>query len=133
MTEAYIPIVNTLISSGISLIVAFGTWHVTMKKDRENSVKIYSEAVQNSNSENAAINLNKAQNELKPITLFITQLQASMPRVLSYEETRTYIKGFLQLTPNANIGMVMKHLKTRNDSKFDMQIASAIAKQELAK
>lgn len=35
MTETMIPLVNTLISSGISLIVAFGTWHITMKKDRE--------------------------------------------------------------------------------------------------
>ena len=38
MTEVYIPVVNTLISSGISLAVAFGTWHVTMKKDREKQV-----------------------------------------------------------------------------------------------
>lgn len=38
MTESMIPIVNTLISSGISLIVAFGTWHFTMKKDREKQV-----------------------------------------------------------------------------------------------
>lgn len=39
MTETMIPVVNTLISSGISLIVAFGTWHVTMKKDREKQVE----------------------------------------------------------------------------------------------
>ena len=35
MTEAYVPFINTLISSGVSLAVAFGTWHITMKKDRE--------------------------------------------------------------------------------------------------
>lgn len=35
MTEAYIPIFNTVLSSLVSLAVAFGTWHVTMKKDRE--------------------------------------------------------------------------------------------------
>ena len=35
MNDAYIPIINTLISSAISLIVAFGTWHISMKKDRE--------------------------------------------------------------------------------------------------
>ena len=35
MTEAYIPVLNTLITSGISLAVAFGTWHVTIRKDRE--------------------------------------------------------------------------------------------------
>ena len=39
MTEAMIPVVNTVISSGISLLVAFGTWHVTMKKDREKQVE----------------------------------------------------------------------------------------------
>ena len=35
MDSAYIPILNTLITSLISLVVAFGTWHVSMKKDRE--------------------------------------------------------------------------------------------------
>lgn len=35
MTEAYIPVLNTLITSSISLAVAFGTWHVTIRKDRE--------------------------------------------------------------------------------------------------
>ena len=35
MSEAYIPVLNTVISSAISLVVAFGTWHVSMKKDRE--------------------------------------------------------------------------------------------------
>ena len=35
MSDAYIPVLNTIISSAISLIVAFGTWHVSMKKDRE--------------------------------------------------------------------------------------------------
>lgn len=28
-------IITTLISSGMSLLIAFGTWHVSMKKDRE--------------------------------------------------------------------------------------------------
>ena len=35
MDSAYIPVLNTIISSIISLAVAFGTWHVSMKKDRE--------------------------------------------------------------------------------------------------
>ena len=35
MSESFIPVLNTIISSAISLIVAFGTWHVSMKKDRE--------------------------------------------------------------------------------------------------
>ena len=39
MTEAYIPIFNTVLSSLVSLAVAFGTWHVSMKKDREKQVK----------------------------------------------------------------------------------------------
>lgn len=38
MSEAYIPVLNTVISSAISLAVAFGTWHVSMKKDREKQV-----------------------------------------------------------------------------------------------
>ena len=39
MTEVYVPVVNTLITGGISLAVAFGTWHITMKKDREKQVE----------------------------------------------------------------------------------------------
>ena len=39
MDAAYIPIINTIISSAISLVVAFGTWHITMKKDREKQVE----------------------------------------------------------------------------------------------
>ena len=35
MDQAYIPVLNTIISSVISLVVAFGTWHISMKKDRE--------------------------------------------------------------------------------------------------
>ena len=35
MDATYIPLLNTAISSAISLVVAFGTWHVSMKKDRE--------------------------------------------------------------------------------------------------
>lgn len=33
--STYVPILNTLISSGVSLLVAFGTWHISMKKDRK--------------------------------------------------------------------------------------------------
>ncbi len=39
MSEAIIPVVNTLITSVVSLAVAFGTWHVTIKKDREKQVE----------------------------------------------------------------------------------------------
>ena len=35
MSEAFIPVLDTVITAGMSLIVAFGTWHVSMKKDRE--------------------------------------------------------------------------------------------------
>lgn len=35
MDGTYVSILNTLISSAISLIVAFGTWHVSMKKESE--------------------------------------------------------------------------------------------------
>ena len=52
MTEAYIPIVNTLISSGISLIVAFGTWHVTMKKDREKQTEEVKQVLDKHREEN---------------------------------------------------------------------------------
>lgn len=35
MTENAVSFLNNCITAGMSLIVALGTWHVTMKKDRE--------------------------------------------------------------------------------------------------
>ncbi len=52
MTETIIPLVNTLISSGISLIVAFGTWHVTMKKDREKQTEEVKQVLDKHREEN---------------------------------------------------------------------------------
>lgn len=106
-----------------------------MKKDRQNSIKIYSEAMKETPSENCAINLKKAEDQLKPINVFLTQLEALMPKVLTEDETRRYVKGLLEILPeeNRNIGMVMKQVKSRTDIKFDMAITSKIVKQELAK
>jgi len=39
MSDTYIPVLNTLISSAISLIVAFGTWHISIKRDREKQME----------------------------------------------------------------------------------------------
>lgn len=39
MTENAVSFLNNCITAGMSLIVALGTWHVTMKKDREKQVE----------------------------------------------------------------------------------------------
>lgn len=51
-----------------------------MKKDRENSIKIYSEAFNKTNSNIAKENLDKAKNELETIDLYLIELEADMPK-----------------------------------------------------
>lgn len=43
--EVYVPIVNTLLSSFVSLVVAFGTWHVTMKQSRKKDTDALKQAL----------------------------------------------------------------------------------------
>lgn len=97
-----------------------------MKKDRENSVKIYSEAYEKTNSEVAKDNLNKARNELEPINLFLANLESEMPKKLSECEIRTLveenIEKFGDMKPNK--GMIMKLFKARTD--VDMSIVAKI-------
>jgi uncharacterized protein YqeY len=103
-----------------------------MKKDRENSVKIYSEAVEKTNSDVAKENLNKAQVELEPIDLFLKELEAEMPKKMTEDETRTFIKDLISKFPEKpNIGMVMKLIKSNAILNIDMASASKIIKEEL--
>lgn len=51
MNTEYIPILNTLITSAISLVVAFGTWHITMKKDREKQTEEVKQLLMNHREE----------------------------------------------------------------------------------
>ena len=103
-----------------------------MKKDRENSVKIYSEAVEKTNSDVAKENLNKAQIELEPIDLFLLELENEMPKKMSEDETRTFIKDLISKFPEKpNIGMIMKLIKSNTTLNIDMASASKIIKEEL--
>jgi uncharacterized protein YqeY len=103
-----------------------------MKKDRENSVKIYSEAVEKTNSDVAKENLNKAQAELEPIDLFLLELENEMPKKMSEDETRTFIKDLIsKFSEKPNIGMIMKLIKSNTTLNIDMSIASKIIKEEL--
>lgn len=96
-----------------------------MKKDRENSVKIYSEAYEKSNSDVAKNNLEKAKNELEPIDLFLLELEAEMPKKLNETETEEFIKALLSRFPeNPNKGMLMKLLKAKPE--IDMATAAKI-------
>lgn len=96
-----------------------------MRKDRKNSVKIYDEALKNTQSPIAKENLNKAKNELKPIDLFLLELEAEMPKKLNEEETEKFIKDLIsKFNEEPNKGMIMKLLKCRTE--IDMAIASKI-------
>lgn len=87
-----------------------------MKKDRENSVKIYSEAFEKSKSDVAKDNLEKAQNELEPIDLFLMELENEMPKKLSEDETRKLVEETItKFGDTPNKGMIMKLFKARND------------------
>jgi uncharacterized protein YqeY len=87
-----------------------------MKKDRENSVKIYSEAFEKSKSDVAKDNLEKAQNELEPIDLFLMELEHEMPKKLSEDETRKLVEEtVVKFGDKPNKGMIMKLFKARID------------------
>lgn len=96
-----------------------------MRKDRKNSVKIYDEALKNTQSPIAKENLNKAKNELEPIDLFLLELEAEMPKKLNEEETEKFIKDLIsKFNEEPNKGMIMKLLKC--STEIDMAIASKI-------
>jgi uncharacterized protein YqeY len=103
-----------------------------MKKDRENSIKIYTEAFEKTHSEIAKNNLEKAKNELEPIDLFLKEIEAEMPKKMSEEEIRVFIKDLIsKFDVKPNIGMIMKEIKSNADLNMDMAIASKIIKEEL--
>lgn len=96
-----------------------------MKKDRENSIKIYSNAYEKTGSNVAKDNLEKAKNELEPIDLFLMELEASMPKKFNELETEEFIKDLLsKFQEKPNKGMIMKLLKAKLE--IDMAIAAKI-------
>lgn len=100
-----------------------------MKKDRENSVKIYTEAFEKTNSSVAKENLNKAKLELEPIDLFLLELEREMPKKMTEEETQVFIKEIMdKFDEKPNMGMVMKLIKSNSTQNIDMALASKIVK-----
>lgn len=99
-----------------------------MKKDRENSVKIYTEAFEKTGSNVAKENLKKAQNELEPIDLFLFELESEMPKKMNEIELTGFIKNLIntitEANGNVNKGSLMKLLKYRSD--IDMAMAAKI-------
>lgn len=101
-----------------------------MKKDRENSVKIYTEAFEKTGSNVAKENLEKAKNELEPIVLFLYELESEMPKKLSEDEVRTLVKDTIEkFGDNPNKGMIMKLFKARTD--VDMAMVAKIVNEML--
>lgn len=101
-----------------------------MKKDRENSIKIYSEAFEKSNSDVAKDNLQKASEELEAIDYFMLILESDMPKKLSDEETRILVKDTIEkFGDNPNKGMIMKLFKARSD--VDMATVSKFVNEFL--
>ena len=101
-----------------------------MKKDRENSIEIYKEAFEKTNSPIAKENLDKAKNELEPIDIFLLELEAEMPKKLSYDETKKLVEETLnKFNEKPNKGMIMKLFKS--NINVDMAIASKIINEIL--
>jgi uncharacterized protein YqeY len=101
-----------------------------MKKDRENSVKIYSEAFEKSGSNVAKDNLQKASDELEAIDYFMLILESDMPKKLSDEETKNLVKDTIEkFGDNPNKGMIMKLFKARSD--VDMATVSKFVNEFL--
>lgn len=95
-----------------------------MKKDRENSVKIYTDAFEKTKSPIAQENLKKAQNELEPIDLFLSGLESEMPKKMNEDEIKILINTLIKAYGEINKGALMKALKSRPD--VDMAIAAKI-------
>ena len=97
-----------------------------MKKDRENSLKIYTDAFEKTKSPIAKENLKKAQDELEPIDIFLLELEGEMPKKLNEEETKKLIEDIIKKFGDIpiNKGIFMKLLKERSD--VDMAIAAKI-------
>ena len=95
-----------------------------MRKDRECSIKIYSDAFEKTGSNVAKENLRKAKNELKPIDLFLAELEGEMPKKLNETETMNLVKETIEKFGDniPNKGMIMKMFKTRSD--VDMTLVS---------
>ena len=101
-----------------------------MKKDRENSVKIYTEAFEKNGSNVAKDNLQKASDELEAIDYFMLILESDMPKKLSDEETRNLVKDTIEkFGDNPNKGMIMKLFKARSD--VDMATVSKFVNEFL--
>jgi uncharacterized protein YqeY len=104
-----------------------------MKKDRENSVEIYTKAFNETKSEVAKNNLDKSKNELEPIDLFLIELEAEMPKRMTEDETREFVKDLIsKFDVKPNIGMIMKMIKSNKMLNVDMGIVSKIIKEELS-
>lgn len=95
-----------------------------MRKDREGSIKIYTDAFEKTGSNVAKENLRKAENELKPIDLFLAELEGEMPKKLNETETMNLVKESIEKFGDniPNKGMIMKMFKTRSD--VDMALVS---------
>ena len=103
-----------------------------MKKDRENSVEIYEKAFRDTGSEVAKTNLEKSQNELEPIDLFILELESQMPKKMTEAETAEFIDELIaKFDSKPNMGMIMKLIKSNVTLNIDMAIASKIIKEKL--
>lgn len=101
-----------------------------MKKDRENSVKIYTEAFEKNGSNVAKDNLQKASEELEAIDYFMLILESDMPKKLSDEETKNLVKDTIEkFGDNPNKGMIMKLFKARSD--VDMATVSKFVNEFL--
>lgn len=112
MTEAYIPLVNTVISSAISLAVAFGTWHVSMKKDREKQVEEVKKILDNHREE------------------YLTGIRDVKDEV---SESKATVQTYIAVT-NEKIDTLSDRVERHNnviERTYKLETAMAVAKEEI--
>ena len=69
---------------------------------------------------------------MEPIDLFLMELEAEMPKKMSEEEIREFVKDLIsKFEVKPNIGMIMKLIKSNPTLNIEMALASKIIKELL--
>ncbi len=66
----------------------------------------------------------------KVIAREVEILEAYLPEQMSEETLRLAVATYRNLTPDANVGMIMKHLQSQFGGRYDGKLASQIAKED---
>ena len=113
MTENAVSILNNCITAGMSLIVAFGTWHITMKKDREKQVGEVKKILDNHREE------------------YLSGIQDVKDEV---SDSKATVQTYIAVT-NEKIDTLSKRVEKHNniiDRTYKLETEMAVAKEEIS-